>query len=122
MFKILLPTFIICLLACVSLSQSAKPDTAKPVTIGVTDKLYSQKLGEERSLNIYLPDDYKPDGTVKYPVIYLLDGGIDEDFHHVTGIVQFDTFPWNARIPKSIVVGIVNVDRRRDFTFQTTVA
>jgi predicted alpha/beta superfamily hydrolase len=55
-------------------------------------------------------------------VIYLLDGGMDEDFIHVSGIVQFDTFPWISLIPDSILVGIVNVDRKRDFTFPTTLA
>jgi predicted alpha/beta superfamily hydrolase len=52
-----------------------------------------------------------------YPVIYLLDGSIDEDFIHISGIVQFGSFSWIDMIPESIVVGISNVDRKRDFTF-----
>ena len=117
--KFLLTLVAICLCSLSAVAQKG-PDTAKPLAIGVTDELYSHTLGEKRVVNIYLPDGYKSNDTAKYPVIYLLDGGMDEDFIHVTGIVQFDTFPWVARVPSSIVVGIVNVDRRRDLTFPTT--
>jgi predicted alpha/beta superfamily hydrolase len=51
----------------------------------------------------------------------LLDGSSDEDFIHIAGLVQFNSFPWILRVPPSIVVGIANVDRQRDFTFATTV-
>jgi predicted alpha/beta superfamily hydrolase len=55
-------------------------------------------------------------------VIYLLDGSADEDFVHVVGLVQFNSFPWVNRVPKSIVVGIANTDRKRDFTYPTSIA
>jgi len=35
--------------------------------------------------------------------------------------VQFNSFEWINQVPKSIVVGIATVDRRRDFTFQTSI-
>ncbi|WP_214070879.1 alpha/beta hydrolase-fold protein [Mucilaginibacter sp. dw_454] len=92
-----------------------------PITLGETVQLYSKELGETRRLNIYLPEGYHSGDTTRYSVIYLLDGGLDEDFIHVTGLVQFDSFPWIKRVPKSIVVGIVNVDRLRDFTYPTSV-
>jgi predicted alpha/beta superfamily hydrolase len=72
-------------------------------------------------LNIYFPEGYNQNDTTKYPVIYLLDGSENEDFVHIVGLVQFNTFEWINQIPKSIVVGIANVDRRRDFTFPTTI-
>jgi predicted alpha/beta superfamily hydrolase len=34
--------------------------------------------------------------------------------------VQFNNFPWINRLPKSIVVGIATVDRKRDFTYRTS--
>jgi len=102
----------------VSKAQSAKQT---PITLGVTDELTSSRLSEKRKLNIYLPEGYNASDTTTYPVIYLLDGGLDEDFIHIVGLVQFNTFPWVNRLPKSIVVGIVNIDRKRDFTFPTTV-
>ena len=99
-------------------SQTDKPKEG-PISFGVTRQLVSAWLSESRYLNIYLPPGYNEDDTVKYPVIYLLDGGTDEDFFHIAGLVQFSTFPWVGRMPESIVVGIVNVDRKRDFTFPT---
>lgn len=94
--------------------------TAKPFVLGRIDEITSEHLAEKRTLNIYLPEGYAPNDTLTYPVIYLLDGSADEDFIHVVGLVQFNTFPWINRIPKSIVVGIANTDRRRDFTYPTT--
>lgn len=99
----------------------AKPaETQKPFVLGVVDELPSNELGETRTLNIYLPEGYNPNDTTTYPVMYLLDGSADEDFIHIAGLVQFNSFEWVNQVPKSIVVGIATVDRRRDFTFPTT--
>jgi predicted alpha/beta superfamily hydrolase len=111
--------------ACFSYSQNRQAtnaDSSKPFVLGVINQLYSSELSETRILNIYLPEGYNPADSITYPVIYLLDGSADEDFIHVTGLVQFNTFPWIDRVPKSIVVGIANTDRKRDFTFPTTIA
>lgn len=90
-----------------------------PLTIGDKIEFKSEILNENRLLNIYLPTGYSPDSLKAYPVIYLLDGSIDEDFIHIAGIVQFGSFPWIDMIPSSIVVGISNVDRKRDFSYPT---
>ena len=86
-------------------------------TIGKAITIQSAILGESRDLNIYLPLNYSKDSTKMYPVIYLLDGSKDEDFIHISGIVQFGSFSWINMVPESIVVGIGNVDRKRDFTY-----
>jgi len=93
----------------------AQNETVKPLTIGEIRTLKSKILNEDRTLNIYLPQGY--DKTKSYPVIYLLDGSMNEDFIHVTGLVQF--FNQMYSMPEAIVVGIANVDRKRDFTFHT---
>lgn len=119
--------FAFSLLCCISvygLAQTTKSkpaESSKPFVLGVIEELQSAELGEKRTLNIYLPEGYKQDDTTRYPVIYLLDGSADEDFIHVVGLVQFNNFPWINRVPKSIVVGIANTDRKRDFTFPTTI-
>jgi hypothetical protein len=95
---------------------SAAFSQTKPFVLGVIEELNSTILSEKRILNIYLPDGYISTDTTRYPVIYLLDGSADEDFIHITGLVQFNSFEWVNRIPKSIVIGIASVDRRRDFT------
>lgn len=114
------------LLVIITLSFSATIISAQTKTeekifpLGIVRQLHSTVLNEERTLNIYLPEGFHKDSS--YSVIYLLDGSADEDFIHVAGLVQFYTFPWVNAMPKSIVVGIANVDRRRDFTFPTTIA
>jgi predicted alpha/beta superfamily hydrolase len=95
---------------------STNENGSKPLVLGVIHEIHSKVLSEKRILNIYLPEGYNPKDTIKYPVIYLLDGAIDEDFIHVIGLVHYNSFPWINRVPQSIVVGIANVDRRRDFT------
>lgn len=99
--------------------QATLPGGQTVFALGLVDKIQSVELGEARILNIYLPDGYSPDSSKTYPVIYLLDGSDNEDFIHVVGIVQF--LNMIEVMPESIVVGIANVDRRRDFTFPTTV-
>ncbi|MTI40043.1 alpha/beta hydrolase [Fulvivirga lutimaris] len=108
----------------VSCSQVMAQNTAlenktSQLSIGEKVELQSAILNESRVLNIYLPQGYSSDSSKTYPVIYLLDGSIDEDFIHISGLVQFGSFSWIGMIPESIVVGISNLDRRRDFTFPT---
>ncbi len=88
-----------------------------PFSIGERVEMYSESLQETRILNVYLPHGYDPDSSIQYPVIYLLDGSAHEDFIHIAGLVQFCSYPWINHIPASIVVGIENVDRQRDFTY-----
>lgn len=101
--------------------ETKKTEPAKPFVLGVIDEIQSSELGEKRILNIYLPEGYNAADTVKYPVVYLLDGSADEDFIHIVGLYQFNNFSWINRVPKSIIVGIANVDRKRDFTYPTTI-
>lgn len=93
----------------------------KPFVLGSIREIDSKILSEKRTVNIYLPAGYKQNDTTKYPVIYLLDGSADEDFIHVAGLVQYLNFPWVNILPSSILVGIANVDRKRDFTFPTSI-
>jgi len=104
-----------------SQKNRSKPAESRPFVLGVIDEIQSKELNEKRTLNIYLPEGYNAEADTKYPVIYLLDGSADEDFIHITGLVQFNSFEWVNQVPKSIVVGIATVDRRRDFTFPTTI-
>lgn len=81
----------------------------KQIVIGNIDSLYSQVLGEQREIWIHLPE--KMDDDKKYPVIFLLDG--PGHFHTTTGLLKLLT-QWN--MPPSILVGISNTDRIRDYT------
>ncbi len=109
-------------LVSISTFAQAKEATKQGFLIGERLEYHSNVLNEDRMLNIYLPYGYSVDSAKTYPVIYLLDGSIDEDFLHIAGLVQFASYPWINMIQESIVVGIENVDRKRDFCFPTTIA
>jgi hypothetical protein len=119
--------FLIIVLVLVGVRGSCQPTkqaavgAGKPFVLGRIEELRSAVLGETRILNIYFPEGYQQSDTTRYPVVYLLDGSADEDFIHISGLYQFNAFPWVNRVPKSIVVGIATVDRRRDFTYPTTI-
>lgn len=89
-------------------------------SIGETLLIKSEILEEERTINIYLPQSYATNPEKKYPVIYLLDGSANEDFIHISGLIQFLSFSWINALPESILVGISNIDRKKDFTYPTT--
>ena len=93
--------------------------TATPFVFGTTHHFRSSVLQQERVLNVYVPDGYATDTTSYYPVIYVLDGSANEDFPHIAGLVQFMNM--YDLLPKSIVVGIANVDRRHDLSHPSTV-
>ncbi len=92
----------------------------KTIALGTSYEIQSAQLNEKRTINVYLPEGYTDSTAKKYDVIYLLDGGVDEDYIHFCGLVQFFSFPWLNAIPQSIVVGIANTDRQRDMSFPST--
>ncbi|MCB0534648.1 MAG: alpha/beta hydrolase [Saprospiraceae bacterium] len=98
-----------------TISATAQTTSIRPLEIGEVLTISSTVLQEDRTLNIYLPEAY--DKNKAYPVLYLLDGTLDEDFLHIVGLVQF--FNLMYTMPECIVVGIANVDRQRDYSFHT---
>jgi len=117
--KISLTVLIMILSNFLIAQNNTKIVNKNPLVIGEKIKIKSEILNENRILNIYLPNGYSKDSIKEYPVIYLLDGSIDEDFIHISGLVQFGSFSWINMIPETIVVGISNIDRKRDYTFHT---
>ncbi len=110
--------FVLSLIA-LRAQENISPGMAPEVfPFGVIERIESVPLAEARVLNIWLPQGFDPDSSLSYPVIYVLDGSAHEDFPHIAGLVQF--LNMYELMPKSIVVGIANVDRYRDFTHTTT--
>jgi predicted alpha/beta superfamily hydrolase len=82
----------------------------------------SRALGEARLINVYVPPPYRGSsgGAAKrLPVLYMPDGGLDEDFPHVVHMV--DSLIARRIIRPVIVVGVPNTERRRDLTGPTRV-
>ena len=111
--KIILSLFLGC--CFIVTNAQTNNEKAEPLSIGEKSIVKSNILNEERLLNIYLPQNFSKEKNL--PVIYLLDGSMNEDFIHIAGLVQFFNLMFN--MPDFIVVGIANVDRKRDFTFHT---
>jgi predicted alpha/beta superfamily hydrolase len=90
-----------------------------PVPRHATFTIESKAVNEKRVINVYTPPGYGSSGGQKYPVLYMPDGGMKEDFPHVANTV--DSLIAARAIPPMIVVGIENTERRRDVTGPTTV-
>ena len=106
-------------LATAGVPLAAEPSAA-PLAIGETFALQSKILGETRRINVYLPSGYSASPSTRFPVLYMPDGGIGEDFLHVAGLVQVSV--GNGTMRPFILVGIENTERRRDLTGPTEVA
>jgi predicted alpha/beta superfamily hydrolase len=104
----------VCFVRSVAWGQESAPPKRTPISVGFSVPLDSQALAEKRTINVYLPPSYEAESQRQFPVIYLLDGGVDEDYVHQVGIVQF--MAMYRLMPESIVIGIANTDRKRDMT------
>ncbi|HZW63553.1 MAG TPA: alpha/beta hydrolase-fold protein, partial [Flavobacteriaceae bacterium] len=108
---------IVVLLLLIGIIQVRSQDVEQ-IIIGTKHSLRSTILNEDRAYWISLPDSYpnKESAYKRYPVLIVLDG--DLYFKSIAGIVNYmssDVYrSW--KIPEMIVVGIQNVDRRRDYT------
>ncbi|MGN6391933.1 MAG: alpha/beta hydrolase [Gemmatimonadales bacterium] len=96
---------------------SSRP--ADPIPAHDSFTVASRALGETRLVNVHVPSTYLTSTSSKFPVLYMPDGGVDEDFPHVVHTV--DSLAALGRIRPVIVVGIPNTERRRDLTGPTSV-
>jgi predicted alpha/beta superfamily hydrolase len=92
---------------------AATPATGEPIVIGRSYLVPSAVLHGNRRINVYLPPHYGAPGR-RFPMLFLLDGGAQEDFHHITGLVAISSAYGTTQ--EMIVVGIEGVDRRHDLT------
>ena len=97
-------------------AQTSTP--GEPVSIATSYTIPSTVLGQTRRINVYLPLGYHTSGQ-RYPVLYLLDGGINEDFLHIAGIASLAAD--FRKIREFVVVGIEGIDRSHDLIYPTTI-
>jgi predicted alpha/beta superfamily hydrolase len=105
------------LLLVVAAPGSRGQERAAPLVVGETFTVVSKALGETRRINVYLPPAYTEAPGTRFPVLYMLDGGLHEDFLHVAGLVQVSV--GNGTMRPFVLVGIENTERRRDMTGPT---
>ena len=95
----------------------AQAQAGEPIVIGTSQHVQSKALGEDRTINIVLPASYAKEPCKRYPVLYLIDGGVEQDLIHVAGVLQLNS-AW-GRSGEAILVGIATKDRRRELTGST---
>lgn len=94
---------------------------ARPIAFGQQYLIDSKIYDEQREVNVYVPD--LPEWGEGYfedplPVLYLIDGGTDQDFFHIAGLAQLPLV--NAERQPMIVVGIKTHNRRPEITYPAT--
>lgn len=89
----------------------------EPVTIAQGYDIRSDILDQTRRINVYLPPSYEG-GEQAYPVLLMLDGGVQEDFIHIAGIASL-AVDWRG-MREFILVGIENIDRYHDLIHAPT--
>jgi len=100
-------------LCVVSPAASAQTPSHDTFTLATTSP------AETRVINVYKPPGYEA-SQARYPVLYMPDGGMQEDFPHVAEAV--DAGIRAGEVQPLILVGIENTERRRDMTGPTSVA
>lgn len=100
-----------------SFAKASTPDDVVPKHD--TFSIKSNIMEEDRIINVWTPDSYKT-SLDSLPVIYMTDGGVNEDFSHIANTL--DKLIKQKNIKPLILVGIENTQRRRDLTGFTDVA
>lgn len=81
-------------------------------------KISSMFVNEDRVINIWTPPNYN-ESTDSFPVLYMPDGGINEDFPHIANTLA--KLIKENKISPYILVGIENTERRRDLSGPTEI-
>ena len=109
--------FIAVILFILGLNQVRSQNVEK-IIIGTKHIIHSNILNEDREYWISLPDSYNDEMSSykSYPILIVLDGNVH--FKVVSSMVNHmsSNLYRSWKIPEMIVVGIQNVDRRRDYT------
>ena len=100
------------------MSCTDKATSQDPIPTHVTLNIESKEVGETRVINIWTPPNYDASKDA-FPVLYMPDGGIQEDFPHIANTIA--ALIQSKKIKPIILVGIENTQRRRDLTGKTEV-
>jgi len=94
------------------LSFSLQSIVSAQVLPGKREIIKSAILNENRTIQVILPDKYKPGSGDKYDVLYVLDG--ETNTKEATDFQYFEE--GRGAMPPIIIVGIFDTNRNRDFT------
>lgn len=88
------------------------------IILGESIPLESEIYGESRTINVYLPMGYA-ERNERFPVLYLIDGGVHQDFIPVAGMAALATLSGQYR--EFILVGVQTNNRHYELTSKSEV-
>jgi len=100
-------TRVLFLVFCCVVSTTGYAQKDNQIVIGKTEVIHSSVLGEDRTIQVHVPQG---EPGQRYPVLYVLDG--EDHFESAVAITE----QLSGVFPQLIVVGIENTVRQRDMT------
>ena len=95
--------------------QSPRADSdGQPIVIGSIHRIKSSVYGDEQVLTVRLPRGYPENPGKRYPVVFSIDGGPDQDFELLAGIAAEAEF--STSYEPFILIGVKTEDRYRQLT------
>ena len=105
--------FMTLLLFVALYAQSQNTETYKYAPSSILT-IHSRVLNEDRKIYIHCPKPDSSDLDKRFPTLFIMDA--DNHFELLAQYADYLSRPDVLAIPKIIVVGIANTDRRRDLT------
>jgi uncharacterized protein len=105
--------------ACASAPATPAPESpsaeARVIPMGFTHTIQSEILGGPREINVWVPPIAEDEReTARFATVYVLDGGVDQDFPHIAGLGQLGALSWTHQ--RVIIVGVKTENRRAELT------
>lgn len=89
-----------------------------PIVIGSAHRIASQVYGDEQLLTVRLPRGYFDEPERRYPVVFSVDGGPDQDFELLAGIAA--EAEMSTSFEPFILIGVQTKDRYSQLTPEWT--
>lgn len=86
----------------------------EPIVVGSLHRIASSVYGKEQSITVRLPRGYADNPERRYPVLFQVDGGPDQDFEQLAGIAAEAEL--STSIEPFILVGVKTDDRYSQLT------
>ena len=86
----------------------------EPIIVGSVHRVRSSVYGNEQTITVRLPRGYLDNPDKKYPVLFSVDGGPDQDFELLAGIAAEAEF--STSFEPFILVGVKTEDRYSQLT------
>lgn len=88
----------------------------EPIIVGSMHRIQSSVYGDEQVLTVRLPRGYQENPDRRYPVLFSVDGGPDQDFELLAGIAAEAEF--STSFEPFILIGVKTKDRYSQLTPQ----